>query len=240
MEPLGRVAHVKGDKLEGDGKVDEVKVKVVDSEVGQALAGGELDMLAAVVRVPKLGGDPELLARDEPRVDRHLDPLADLDLVAVVAGRVDVPVPRLDRLDDAVGRRLLGDLPAAVAHGGHANAARAADLHRSRLRNLLLRGLLLRLADGQWPARDGSEHAARLLVCVPRVHRDGIVDDDNVSRSPLWAHARLLHELCHAEHRLAVDDLAVAVAHRLYGVIARVNPSGERGDCLATGCVEFG
>lgn len=94
------------------GPVHQVQVDVVDAQV---LEGGVDAVLDAVVPgVVQLGGNPDLLAGDAG----VLDALANLGLVAVGEGGVDVPVALeqgvLDGLTDFVG---LG-LPGAQADGG--------------------------------------------------------------------------------------------------------------------------
>lgn len=68
------------------GPVDEVEVNVVGAEVLERRGDALLDVL--VPWVVKLGGDPDLLTGDA----RVLDALANLVLVAVGEGSVDVAV----------------------------------------------------------------------------------------------------------------------------------------------------
>lgn len=94
------------------GPVDQVQVDVVNTEV---LQGGVNALLHAVVPgVVQLGGDPDLLTGNAG----VLDTLADLVLVAVGEGSVDVAVALqqgdLDGLADLIG---LG-LPSTQANGG--------------------------------------------------------------------------------------------------------------------------
>lgn len=94
------------------GPVDQVQIDVVDAQV---LEGGVDSVLYTVVPgVVQLGGDPDLVAWHT----RVLDAGADLGLVAVGQGRVDVSVALeqgiLDSLADLIG---LG-LPGAEANGG--------------------------------------------------------------------------------------------------------------------------
>lgn len=82
--PAGRVAHAGGDILQRDGEVHDVQVEVVDTQIGQLLAGDGLNLLAVVEAVPQLGDEEEVLALDDTLLDGTSDTLADLDLIAVV------------------------------------------------------------------------------------------------------------------------------------------------------------
>jgi hypothetical protein len=64
--------------------VHDVQVEVVDTQIGQLLAGDGLDLLAVVEAVPQLGDEEEVLALDDTLLDGTSDTLADLDLIAVV------------------------------------------------------------------------------------------------------------------------------------------------------------
>lgn len=92
--------------------VHQVQVDVVGPQVRQRLVDGLGHAL--VPRVVQLGGQPDVAARHP----RRLDALADLLLVAVRGGRVDVavavPQGGLDRLPDITG---LG-LPCAEPDSG--------------------------------------------------------------------------------------------------------------------------
>jgi hypothetical protein len=100
----------------GGRPVHEVKVDVVHSEVLEGR--GDALFHTLVPWVVKLGGDPDLLSRDAG----VLDTLADLVLVAVCEGSVDVAVSSeesgLDGLADLVG---LG-LPGTQTNSGHLSA----------------------------------------------------------------------------------------------------------------------
>lgn len=72
----------------------EVKVDIVETEVSQTLLEAFLD--TTVVGGPQLGGDEEVLARDNARVNGLLDSLADLVLVLVAQSSVNVTVAGLD------------------------------------------------------------------------------------------------------------------------------------------------
>jgi hypothetical protein len=103
-------------RVGGRGPVHEVKVDVVNAEVLEGR--GDALFHTLVPRVVKLGGDPNLLSRDAG----VLDTLADLVLVAVCEGSVNVAVSSeesgLDGLANLVG---LG-LPRTQTNSGHLGA----------------------------------------------------------------------------------------------------------------------
>jgi hypothetical protein len=61
--------------------------------------------------VPELGNDEQVLALHDALIDRTLDTLASLDLVAVVACAVKEAVAGLDGVVDLVGAGVVVDLP---------------------------------------------------------------------------------------------------------------------------------
>jgi hypothetical protein len=69
--------------------------------------------------VPELGDDEQVLALHDALVNRTLDTLASLDLVAVVACAVKEAVAGLDGVVDLVGAGVVVDLPKTEAHQGH-------------------------------------------------------------------------------------------------------------------------
>jgi hypothetical protein len=66
VNPLGRVALLKGHELEGDWEVDEVQVDIIELQVAQRLAQGWLHVLLGVVGVPELGSDEQVLPLHHP------------------------------------------------------------------------------------------------------------------------------------------------------------------------------
>ncbi|EPE03565.1 hypothetical protein F503_06738 [Ophiostoma piceae UAMH 11346] len=72
----------------GDGPVDEIEVEVVGLEVGERGVELARGIGGAVVRVPELAGDEDLVARDAGRLDAG----ADFLLVLVDGGAVEVLV----------------------------------------------------------------------------------------------------------------------------------------------------
>jgi hypothetical protein len=96
--------------------VDQVEVQVVQAEQLQALVEGAERLVVAVVGVPQLGGDEQLVpgnARDR---------LADAFLVAVGRGGVDAAVAGLQCRGDRVEGLLLRDLEDAEAELRHLDA----------------------------------------------------------------------------------------------------------------------
>lgn len=92
----------------------EVQVNVVDAERLQRAGDALFDAL--VPWVVELGRQPDLLAGHA----RGLDARADLVLVAVCQGRVNVPVAGgKGGLNGGLARAVLGGLPRAEADGGH-------------------------------------------------------------------------------------------------------------------------
>lgn len=98
---------------------NHVKVKVIDAPVGKLLLANGLDALLVVERVPELGNNEQVLALHDTLVDRTLDTLASLDLVAVVAGAVKQTVASLDGVVDLIGAGVVVDLPQAETDERH-------------------------------------------------------------------------------------------------------------------------
>ena len=90
----------------------QIQVHIVSAQVAQAVVNrlGH----ALVPRVVELGGQPDLVARHA----RRLDALADLLLVAVGKGGVDVAVAGAQRVLDGFGDFVGARLPGAQADGG--------------------------------------------------------------------------------------------------------------------------
>ncbi|TKW52727.1 hypothetical protein CTA1_11257 [Colletotrichum tanaceti] len=85
--------------LEGDGEVDEEQVDVAQPPGLVLLLGHGDGVLPAVVVVPQLGRDEDVLALHEPVGDGAADTLAGLLFVLVVVGAVEEAVTGLDGLD---------------------------------------------------------------------------------------------------------------------------------------------
>lgn len=117
--PAGRVADAGVDILQGDGEVDDVQVKVVNAQVCELLLGNGLDLVGIVERVPELGNEEQLLTLDESVLDGTGNTLANLLLVAVVAGTVKESVSNLDGVVDSVGASVVVDLPETETNERH-------------------------------------------------------------------------------------------------------------------------
>ena len=96
------------------GPVDEVQVHVVQAQALQGLVHGLQGGLVALVVVPQLGGDEQLLARDAAAGDRAPHTF----LVAVDLGGVDVAVADLQGLAHHVFGNIRVHLPHAEAELG--------------------------------------------------------------------------------------------------------------------------
>jgi hypothetical protein len=88
--------------VESDGEVDEVKVEVVEAELSQAVVESGGDILGAVLGVPQLGCDEDVLALESRNLTAEslLEGLSDLLLVAVDLGKIKVTVASLESLKD--------------------------------------------------------------------------------------------------------------------------------------------
>ena len=75
------------------GPVDQQQVEVGDPEVFQNLLHRGPDALLAVVVVPQLGGEEDVLSLHHALREHRLQGLADLVLVVIVLGAVHMPVP---------------------------------------------------------------------------------------------------------------------------------------------------
>lgn len=124
----------------GDGPVDEIElrmesaslvfsilffqlgnthVEVVEAKLGQGVVESRLDVLGPVGVVPQLGGDEDVFALQAGDLSEGLlDALADLLLVAVDLGKIEVAVANLEGLEDAGADFARGSLPGAVAELG--------------------------------------------------------------------------------------------------------------------------
>ena len=79
--------------------MDEVQVDVVEPEPGERTFEASTGGISAMVIAAQLGRDDQLSP-----IDRRLgDTAADPDLVVVPGGRVEQPVPDLDRVADDLG-----------------------------------------------------------------------------------------------------------------------------------------
>lgn len=138
--PAGRVADAGVDILQGDGEVDDVQVEVVNAQVCELLLGNRLDLVGVVERVPELGDKEEVLTLDKSVLDGTGDTLADLLLVAVVAGTVEESVSNLDGVVDSVGASVVVDLPETEANERHLRWKSVSDEFVLHVTGILPRG----------------------------------------------------------------------------------------------------
>jgi hypothetical protein len=93
---IRRGGEVFGPVLESHRPVDEVKVNVLELQLLQDLLQLDLDELPLVEGIPEFARDEEVLALDNSLGDFRVDGLADLLLVAIDVGAIDVPVANVD------------------------------------------------------------------------------------------------------------------------------------------------
>ena len=185
VHPLGGVSGLERNEGEGDGEVDEVEVEVVQPEVVEGALARVADVFLAVVGVPELGRDPEVLARAHAGGERGGDACANLALVAVIARAVDVaPAPR-DGLADERRALIRGDLPRAEAEERHARAGAQQSALRHPLRGGFRRGIVTFRGAGGHHSR-GGEPEPRGAV---RDERVGGNETDWAPKTP-WEHGR--------------------------------------------------
>lgn len=99
--------------------MNQVEIQVLQAKFVKSTLACEGDMLSTVIRVPELGGDPEIPASADPVCDCPLDGYADLFLVAVIAGTVEVAISELDRLIDCGLGLPFVSLPQPETERGH-------------------------------------------------------------------------------------------------------------------------
>ena len=117
VDPCGRVASLEGNVLQRDRKVHEIEIEMVEPEIAERPLDRRPHMLRLVVGVPEFRRDPEVIPAAEPLGQRGADALPRLDLVAIIAGRIDVPITDTDRLLHERRGVWAGDLPEAKSHG---------------------------------------------------------------------------------------------------------------------------
>ena len=108
----------------GERPVHQVHVQVVELQVGQRLAAGRDDVRLGVLVVPKLAGDPKLLARDAARHDLTQGE-ADAVFIAIDPGAIEVAIAHLGGAFDRRRDLFRGDVVAAESaqsDGRHAGA----------------------------------------------------------------------------------------------------------------------
>ena len=95
-KPLRRVALVEIDKLQRYGKVDQVQVQIVQTQITQRLFAGRSHMLRPVIRIPEFRRHPQIFALTAPGFDRSPDSFSGLPLITIIGSAVEMPVTGFD------------------------------------------------------------------------------------------------------------------------------------------------
>lgn len=96
--------------------MDEVEIKVLKTELLQAVVQSSLNLLRIVLRVPELGSDEDILSLEARDLSKGLlQGLGDLRLVSVDLGEIQVSVSNLEGLVDTLTDLTGGGLPCAVS-----------------------------------------------------------------------------------------------------------------------------
>mmetsp|Transcript_9265 Transcript_9265/g.25052 ORF Transcript_9265/g.25052 Transcript_9265/m.25052 type:complete len:682 (-) Transcript_9265:53-2098(-) len=215
--PLRRVLVLDGHVFHRDWEMDEVLIDVHQLQIGERLVQRQLHVLGLVVRVPQFGRDEELMTRDQSFADGARDALANLHLVAVIAGAVQTAVPGLDCLVANVGASVVGDLPKP-------EHKRIVGVRWFRVQHRVGVGLFL----GHSVAPDAGEDLARSDERVARMHDELILDGHDVTRLPIMQDAVVVHEIGDALQDVSRHDVHVPKAQRVLGIgIATIDPSQE-------------
>jgi len=99
--------------------MNEIQIEIIELQVGQRLLTGGDHILRRVLVVPELGGNPQLLplhARSHHLSQRA----ADLGLIAVNGGAVEMPVTKASRRLDGFGNPVRGNM--IGAEGAQSNS----------------------------------------------------------------------------------------------------------------------
>jgi hypothetical protein len=119
---LGAARHRHAAPL-GQGPVDQVEVQLFEAQVRQGALKGRPHLVGLVAVVPELAGDPQLLALHEAVGEGLPQGLADLGLVAIDRGGIEVAVAQRQGGAHRGGGELGRQAPGAEAQGGHGVAA---------------------------------------------------------------------------------------------------------------------
>ena len=114
--------------------VHEIEVQVLAGQVTERAFERGRDLRAAVPIAPQLGGDPELLARHVASREHALERLADLRLVLIDPGAVEVAVAQVDGLLDGAADLPGRGLPGPQPQGGHGVSVGERELFHRALR----------------------------------------------------------------------------------------------------------
>jgi hypothetical protein len=152
MYPLGRIANIKGDKLETDWEVDEVEIKIVQTKVFQTLLTCSCHMLRSMEGVPQLGGDKQVFPLTNPSIYCSLDALTNLEnlsssqrmyfitifphlfLISIVTSTINMFVAKSDHLLYQVSCSIFLNLPASKSNSWQSGIR---PLGRSKDRDML-------------------------------------------------------------------------------------------------------
>lgn len=98
-------------------------VEVVKLQFSQSIIEGGFDMLGVVAVVPELGSNEDVFTFQPGNIcQAALNPFANLLLVAVDLGQVEVAVASLDGFIDSVADLARCSLPSAITNSGHGMA----------------------------------------------------------------------------------------------------------------------
>jgi hypothetical protein len=111
VHPLPRVLLLEGHKLKGDREVNQVQVKIGQTEVIKSALASFLNVLLAVVSVPELADNEEIFTLAEAFVESAFNALTCFFLVAVVSCRVYKSVADLDSVVNSISAGFLGNFP---------------------------------------------------------------------------------------------------------------------------------
>lgn len=114
-------------ELLSDWHVHQVEIDVVQIQVAEAETAGALYQRGVVVNASQLGGHKDVTARYNPLLDFLGDGLADLCLVLVDEGGVDVPVAYVEGMARGLEGVRLERLPGAQSEDRHLAAVAQLD-----------------------------------------------------------------------------------------------------------------
>jgi hypothetical protein len=100
--------------------MDQVKIKVLNSQILESPHASSLDMLFSVIGIPKFAGNPKIFSFDNTFIDGLLDSITSFLFVSIVTGLINASVSGLgDGIVGAFGSLLFWNLPAAESDRWH-------------------------------------------------------------------------------------------------------------------------
>jgi len=102
MNPFRRVSYFRVNILEVNREVDNVKIKVFESEIRQGSLDSRLNMFRSVESVPELRHDEEVFALNNPSLKYSLDSFTSLLFIAIISGTVEESVASFNSVDDCI------------------------------------------------------------------------------------------------------------------------------------------